>query len=427
MAIVLLICGVFFGVMASHSYSAPGFWKSWLGFIKLRPLHVSSVVFWILLSAQALVNIALKNITQRKIPAWINWSRIVLIFIGIISIFICYFNLQFGGREYWEFPAWIAIPLLLVWLLQLAGMLFHLRHIPSPPVYIWMWYTGCTFLVFTFLENYLWLVPGIQNTPVRDLMFQWKSAGSLVGSWNQMIYGLGMYAMVQITGNTKPASSPLAFSMYFLGLVNLMFNWGHHIYILPSHGAVRTISYVVSMTEWIILLRLFYLWLKEFKRKRPEAVGMALQFLMAADRWVLINLLLALLMSVPALNLYTHGTQVTLAHSMGTTIGINTMLLLGIICQFMVPMQMQYGRWFRAGFRLLQAGLIIFWAILLLSGISRGYWQMQPGISSFQSMMLQHTMYFRIMAWSGSLMMSGFYLILFPLLMKWLKNKLPTV
>ena len=33
-------------------------------------------------------------------------------------------------------------------------------------------------------------------------------------------------------------------------------------------------------------------------------------------------------MSIPAFNLYTHGTQITVVHAMGTTIGINTMIVL---------------------------------------------------------------------------------------------------
>jgi len=36
-------------------------------------------------------------------------------------------------------------------------------------------------------------------------------------------------------------------------------------------------------------------------------------------------------MSVPWINYYTHGTFITVAHAMGTTIGINTSILISAI------------------------------------------------------------------------------------------------
>jgi nitric oxide reductase subunit B len=39
-------------------------------------------------------------------------------------------------------------------------------------------------------------------------------------------------------------------------------------------------------------------------------------------------MILAIIISLPALNLITPGTHVTVGHAMGTTIGINGMILL---------------------------------------------------------------------------------------------------
>ena len=48
LALILMIVGLNFGVLAVHSYTNPGLWKESLGFVKLRPLHVSTMLFWIL-------------------------------------------------------------------------------------------------------------------------------------------------------------------------------------------------------------------------------------------------------------------------------------------------------------------------------------------------------------------------------------------
>ena len=50
------------------------------------------------------------------------------------------------------------------------------------------------------------------------------------------------------------ATSKLAYSLYFLGLFNLMFGWAHHTYLVPSQTWIRTFAYIVSMTELLLIL-----------------------------------------------------------------------------------------------------------------------------------------------------------------------------
>src|SRR5687768_6643539 len=92
LALSLLILGVSFGFLASISYALPGFMKEALGFIQLRPLHVSSVILWIILAAQAFVNIALQKTTQKNIPNWISYMRIGLLLIAVCAMFYSYFT-----------------------------------------------------------------------------------------------------------------------------------------------------------------------------------------------------------------------------------------------------------------------------------------------------------------------------------------------
>ena len=122
--------------------------------------------------------------------------------------------------------------------------------------------------------------------------------------------------------------------MYFLGLFNLMFNWGHHIYTLPTEKYIRYIGYAVSMTEWIFFIKIFYQWKKSVSTIQKNYHYFPYRFLMAADLWVFLNMAQAILMSIPAINIYTHGTHVTVAHAMGTTIGINSMILLAACFEF---------------------------------------------------------------------------------------------
>jgi nitric oxide reductase subunit B len=123
-----------------------------------------------------------------------------------------------------------------------------------------MWLTGIVFFLFTYLESYLWLLPYFRNNIINDMTVQWKSYGSMVGSWNMLIYGSSIFLMDKITNNKDISYSKIAFVLYFTGLFNLMFNWGHHIYTLPTAPYIKHISYTVSMTELFLIGRIIFNW-----------------------------------------------------------------------------------------------------------------------------------------------------------------------
>ncbi|MBK7122491.1 MAG: cbb3-type cytochrome c oxidase subunit I [Chitinophagaceae bacterium] len=105
---------------------------------------------------------------------------------------------------------------------------------------------------------------------------------------------------------------------------------GHHIYTLPTYPFIKHISYAVSMTELFIIGRIIWQWRSTVSTARKHFHYTAYRFIVAADIWIFLTLALAIAMSIPAVNVYTHGTHITVAHTMGATIGINSFLLLAI-------------------------------------------------------------------------------------------------
>lgn len=405
-ALIMLLFTLMFGVLAAHSYSSPGIWKEYLSFIQLRPMHVSAALFWILLAASGSVYAGLLQLCGNSISKTLMRAQWTLWVAAIVLVFYSYLTQQFGGREYWEFPPQISLLIALAWVIFIFQFVKAVRTLSTWPVYIWMWFTGLVFFLFTFIENYLWVFPYFSENFVRDTTIQWKVNGSLVGSWNQLVYGSAFYLMERIGGDKKSGYSALAFAMYFLGLFNLMFNWGHHIYTLPTQAYVRYVSYLVSMTEWVFFLRIVYNWKKSLNTAQKHIHYFPYLFLLAADVWVFFNLTLALLMSVPAINLYTHGTHVTVAHAMGTTIGINTMILLAACFEFMSDeKRLRQVRMMKYAFWLLQISLLVFWLTLLVMGATRGAWQMQEQRTPFSVMMAGMQFWFRVFVYSGSLIM----------------------
>ncbi|MDO8366232.1 MAG: cbb3-type cytochrome c oxidase subunit I [Saprospiraceae bacterium] len=417
-ALVLLCLGLIFGLMAGIFYLFPGFGNYALDFRYWRPMHVSAVVFWIILGATGCVYSGLDFFQPLHSPALARLQWYLWLF-AIVGIYYSYLKGDFGGREYWEFnPVW-ALPIALAWLLFLVNFIKSVRKIAQWPVYVWMWMTGLLFFLFSFTENYLWVFPYFREHFVTDTTIQWKVNGSLVGAWNQLLYGTAFFLMARISKNSGLGHSRLAFGMYFLGLFNLMFNWGHHIYTLPTDTYVRYTGYMVSMTEWVFFARIVYNWRQSVTDIQKHYYHFPYRFLMAADIWVLINLSQAIMMSIPAVNLYTHGTHVTVAHAMGTTIGINTMILLAACFEFLIGKNNVLNasnKWLNGCFWVIQAALFIFWLSLNIAGVKKGIWQMSEPQLPFSKMMESLKIWFSVFVGSGVILATALFTLGFVLL-----------
>jgi len=248
---------------------------------------------------------------------------------------------------------------------------------PKWPIYYWMWGTGILLMIFHFTEAHLWILSYFREDYIQNLTMQWKAGGAYVGAWNMLVYGSSIYVMEKTSGNSHSSHSSIAFSLFFLGLVNVMFNWGHHLYPVPNAEWIRYFAYLVSMTEWIILLRIIYLWKKNLPQEKKKKYSISYKMMMLSDLWIFLNLILALLISIPAINFFTHGTHITVAHSMGTIIGINTTILLSSIAYllegvqtFPKKMEKQLG----LGIRIFNISFIGFWVVLIFMGIERSRW-----------------------------------------------------
>jgi len=400
--LILLALGLLFGLTGALQYLVPGLFKTQLSFEKVRPLHVSSVVFWILLSATGAVLGYAQEYTGKGLHSPLLARMQFTISVTTIPlILLSYCAGIFGGREYWEFHPLLAIPIALGWILFAFNLVRTLGTLKRQPVYVWMWVTGALFFIFTFAESYLWLIPYFRDNIVNDMTVQWKSYGSMVGSWNMLIYGSSIYLMEKISGNKATARSPMAFALYFTGLFNLMFNWGHHIYTLPTHGYIKNFSYLVSMTELFIMGRMIWNWRSTLAIAQKYLHLQTHRFLIAAEFWVFLTLALAICMSVPAINVYTHGTHITVAHTMGATIGINSFLLMAIAYDLLNREQSAQQKK-RDGYLIaLNIALRAFWISLILAGIWKARLQINSKTIPFPTMMTGLRPFFIVFLVSG--------------------------
>ena len=103
----------------------------------------------------------------------------------------------------------------------------------------------------------------------------------------------------------------------------------------------------------------------------------------------------------------------TVAHAMGTTIGINTMILLSSVFYVIreeLPVEVHYGcsRQVKLGYRIANASLGVFFTSLILAGLGKG---LHDG-GSFQEMMLSIRPFLMLFVVSGVTLMLGIWIVL---------------
>lgn len=413
--LLLLAVTLCFGVIASFAYLYPAFYNQYLPFYQLRPMHVSAALFWVI-SGGTVGILFYKNEVFNTHSGMADKLFIYTWIASIILVFAFYSFKKFGGREYWEFPPMLSVPILIAWCALMYSYFNAWRkRQQNAPLYIWMWTTGISFFLITFVEQNLYQISWFRASFLRELTVQWKSNGAMVGAWNQMIYGTSLYVMVKLSGNKQLAQNNKAYFFYFLGLTNLMFNWGHHIYNVPTASWIRHVSYIISMTEWIIFISIIQNFKSSLNEHKKHSHLTTYRFLIASEYWIFLNLTLALMMSIPAINRYTHGTHITVAHAMGATIGINTMILLASI-GYMIRIdhvQKKIRKRIAIGFTVTQVSLLVFWIALIIAGIMKGYLLVAKQVADFNVVMQPVNNILKIFSFAGFFLFLGMMIILY--------------
>ncbi|MEZ4743534.1 MAG: cbb3-type cytochrome c oxidase subunit I [Bdellovibrionota bacterium] len=257
-------------------------------------------------------------------------------------MFLSHFWLEsIPDESTWDFTPIFALYLYWLALSRLQFFQTIERGFLAQPVYIYMWAVGLLFFLYTFAEAHSWLLPQIYQYPLVDMQLQWKSAGTMVGSMNLLVYGSLAYLGSILNKGQKSCQTRLTFALFGIGLLNSFTNYTHHTYHLPQSQVVKWIGFVVSMSEAILLWRLVIevsaLWRQRQNDNRSSGnLKLTRAFIRSAKTWTLINLFYSLLISIPPLNTMIHGTHVVFAHAMGSMIGIDTMILLSVLSFFAI-------------------------------------------------------------------------------------------
>ncbi len=391
-SLCITLIGGFIGVLFYVPITGEFFTQNRINFSVLRPIHTTFASAWIFLGGVAIVHRYMQDCAG-EVSKFEKYRLLIQVLLWAVAGCGILITLALGitsGREYMGFIPIFGLLILLGWIL-FAWNFFSAtwRGFWDRPVYVTMWGVAVLFFMYTFIEQYLWLLPKIYNQPIVDLRFQWKATGTLVGSFNLFVYGSLYYIGEKISGDKDYAKSKLAYALLGVGLINSFTNFGHHTYHLPQSSYVNWISFIVSMTEILILARVVWDIARSISRSQTKPFNVTSFFMTATKWWTTAMLFSAILISIPVLNSLIHGTHAVTAHAMGTEIGIDSMALFAGFTWLMAeiiarrnknddpPLHSPIVKWLAYGLNI-AAAVLVTW--LHISGVVVGYtrYHLQP-------------------------------------------------
>ncbi|HED66335.1 MAG TPA: hypothetical protein ENJ09_12375 [Planctomycetes bacterium] len=388
-ALTCVVLSVLVGALGALSY-IPGISAHLvplgLSLVQLRPLHTTFASAWIFLGVTAGVYRYLFDTFGEPSASDMRRFRAQMVLWGLAGLGILV-TLPFGvtsGREYLGFHPAFSAMIAAGWIL-FAWTFFAkvARGFFARPVYVYMWTVGLLLFLWSFAEGHAYLLSSVRHQPVVDLQVQWKSCGTLVASFNQMVYGCLIYLGAKKSGDMSLGHSRSSFALFGIGVLNSFTNYAHHTYHLPQAHLIKWIAFSVSMLEIVLLLvvlREVASALQVRRRMYARGPGLCDGLVILSKRWNVFLLSLALIISVPPWNALVHGTHVVMAHAMGSELALDSYILIALFAYLLASIfpkrEVQWGiidadsaRRTAALMNLALMGLV---ATLLASGFATG-------------------------------------------------------
>lgn len=319
---------------------------SWLTFGRLRPLHTNAVIFAFTCNA-IFAGIyystprLLKTPMFSKTMSWVHfWGWQAIIVAAAITLPLGYSQ----SREYAELIWPIDLAVAAIWVVFAVNFFLTLVNRREKHIYVAIWFYIASILAIAMLHIFnnlqipaSWALSYSVYAGVQDALVQWWYGHNAVGFLlTTPILGM-MYYFLPKAAN-KPVFSYKLSIIHFWGLV-FIYIWAgpHHLYYSALPEWVQSLGMVFSIALWAPswggMLNGLYTLRGAWHKVREEPV---LKFFVAAVTAYGMSTFEGPLLSIKAVNKYSHFTDWTIAHVHVGALGWVGFMAFGML-YWMVP------------------------------------------------------------------------------------------
>lgn len=342
-AVLLFLVQVAVGIIAALQFMWPDFFI--LNFNIIRSLHINAMVVWLLVGMMGATyyvvseesDTELWSIPMANFQFWATVVTVTLVVLGYIWMGI---NPQanstalFGtgilneGREYIEAPRWADILIVVSVLLFLFNNFMTVLKTKK-----WTGIQGTLLGGLTILA--LMYLPGMFYTKsmVKDQFWWWWVVHLWVeGAWEIIAGALLAFMLMKVVGAQREVVEKWMYVEVGLVMFTGILGTGHHYYWIGTPGYWLWVGGIFSSLEPIPLLIMVWDAFRTTRETRVVTNRAGLYYTVAhaifnfvgAGLWGVIH-------TLPQVNKWTHGTQITTAHGHLAFYGAYVLLVLAMI------------------------------------------------------------------------------------------------
>lgn len=314
-ALVLFLLQVVVGIWLALSYAVtiPQWLVDILPFSTTRAIHTNLLVLWLLLGFMGSTYFMIPEEAQRELfsPTLAYIQLILLAGTGVTAVI----GFLFGwtkGKPLLEIPFpldYLVVVGALIFLFNVGMTIARAQRLTVTQGSL---LGGLVFLAVMYLFN----LPFYKNLSIDWYYWWWVIHLWVEGAWELVAAALTAWILIKITGVPRATVEKWLYVELGLFLFTGIAGTGHHYYWLGAPKYWLWVGGIFSALEPVpILLMLIDAW--HYIRNRQGqlngrlvftfAVGMAILHFVGAGVWGFMH-------TLPQINYYTHGSQVTVAH-----------------------------------------------------------------------------------------------------------------
>jgi nitric oxide reductase subunit B len=390
-AVTLFLLQLLAGLSIASQYVWPTLFMNEFPFNVGRTFHLNLLVLWLLLGFMGATYYAVVDETGRELfSPFLAYLQLAILSLTGVAALAGFVAANFHpalwlteGREYIEAPRWAD------WLIVAGVGIFAVNNgltilRRKKPLTATMGILS--FGLVTLAVMYLFGMKFLGNVAVDQFYWWWVIHLWVEGSWELVAGALMAFLLVRLTGVDRHVVERWLYVEVGLVLFTGIIGTGHHYYWIGTPSYWLILGGTFSALEPVpIALMVVDAW--RLRRHAPApypnkvawtwVVGSVILHFFGAGVWGFIH-------NLPAINRWTHGTQITAAHGHFAFFGAYAMLVIALT-YFMVPelknsvhrINVRRGLW---AFWLITSGVVGMVISLTMAGTVQVYLERMVGM-----------------------------------------------
>jgi len=407
-AALLFVLQVVFGLVIAAQYVWPTLFLDTLPFNVGRATHLNLLVFWLLLALMGATYYLLPEETESELlsPRMAYAQLVLLLAAGVGTLVSFWFLGSSQGKPFTESPLpwpWLIVVGAVLFLVNVLGTLVKAKRV-NPITFVLA--VGMVGLALMYLINLV----RFDNLVVDYFWWWWIIHLWVEGFWELIAAALAAFLLVKLTGVARASLYRWLYVEVSLVLITGIIGIGHHYYWIGTPDYWLLWGAVFSALE---PLPIALMAVDAFRSMRHQPVaaenrvpayfviGTAIGHFVGAGVW-------GFAITLPQINKWTHGTQLTASHGHFAFFGAFALLALGA-AYYMVPRLRaagpasgRRGLW---SFWLMTGGMLAMVFAFTVAGVVQTYLYRLLGMD-FMTVRTEYVAFWMLWVW-------GFGLVLF--------------